>query len=414
MAEASSAQVSQRSLHGGTARGEDICVGSQAPWDFYIMSSATCLLLLSCWQGAKILDGGLTKIFPKYAALDEKSKKNVCIYFLELLFTTPAFLYCISVMPHSLDFSAVGKEDVTVEQVKAAGTMGSFVIHLYVFEIIYKDRIDWMMLSHHLMTIFIGATLWNSLYYTLNMVICAFSIVLLLANSDLQFLGQPFTAYFSTSLLFAAVTEQPTFVALIMYRISESRHVRKMLQIAAVSSCLTKLYAFCLTWTVYDRIVLHPVQTIHAVRGNFDWELFFKVYIPIASILLVVLQVTLCHLRCLLRPASNLHCTAESKLHSISPQLEAREEVSQRHDSMRNSWRCAESSRWSTKLQRFLLHPNCVGAGWKGPQVCISTRVVHACGLILAMASECLSVTVDGEGGPRRNSLSVITEAAAA
>ena len=76
-----------------------------------------------------------------------------------------------------------------------------------------------------------------------------------------------------------------------MYRLSESRHVNSVLRFAAVSSCLTKMYAFCLTWAMYYREVLHPPKMIKSVRGNFDWELFLEIYIPVASILLIVLQV---------------------------------------------------------------------------------------------------------------------------
>ncbi|EKX51253.1 hypothetical protein GUITHDRAFT_103170 [Guillardia theta CCMP2712] len=245
------------------------CLGLQAPWDFYIVSSATALLLLGCWAGAKVLDMALTKSSSKYASMSSRTKKNICIYILEVVITTPAFLYCVALVPESLDMSSIGTEDTVVEQYKAAGTMGSLVVHLYIFEMLYKDRIDWMLLTHHLMTILVGVVLWNALYYTLDLRI---------------------VPYFATSLLFAAVTEQPTFIALLLYRFSESRVVRRMLQFAAIWSCITKVYAFCLTWAVYHRGLLYPTKKIISIRGSFDWELFFKVYIPIASILLVVLQ----------------------------------------------------------------------------------------------------------------------------
>jgi hypothetical protein len=120
----------------------------------------------------------------------------------------------------------------SLEQIRTAVTL---ITVLYLFEMIYREKMRFAMLCHHCLTIFASG----------------FMIVLLDKTQDPSFILT------GTLWLFQATTEQLTFVALFGYRLEwHPKILRPMLQFAAIQSLLVKMasvVACIVIWFKYQK-----------------------------------------------------------------------------------------------------------------------------------------------------------------
>lgn len=131
--------------------------------------------------------------------------------------------------------SSVFRLDFTVDKLEMIRTAVTLITVLYLFEMIYREKMRFAMLCHHCLTIFASG----------------FMIVLLDKTQDPSFILT------GTLWLFQATTEQLTFVALFGYRLEwKPRILRPMLQIAAIQSLLVKMasvIACIFVWFKYQK-----------------------------------------------------------------------------------------------------------------------------------------------------------------
>lgn len=163
----------------------------------------------------KALSTVLTKYSGDYRDSDREKQKNMVVYYMELIFTT-AVLVAMTTGSVPMVFLEAGT--YPIDFLKLAYYSASFVATLYVYEIIYKDRIRFSLLSHHLASIFLvmnGLTLFVERDY----------------NYDILRSG--------ALLSMQALTEQPTFLGLIMYRFNH-RWTAGTLKFAAILSVVLK------------------------------------------------------------------------------------------------------------------------------------------------------------------------------
>ncbi|GAK67468.1 uncharacterized protein PAN0_018d5696 [Moesziomyces antarcticus] len=182
----------------------------------YFIANLLHNLLLPCMVGRKWRD------------IKAEHRRTLVVYVLQLVITTLVVAMQLSVCSLiSLRF-ALWKVNV----VRACACL---IAALYLFELIYRYRMTYPMIAHHLITCF------------------AMSLALVMCER----LQDP--SYVITGLLwiFQATTEQTTFVALFMYRLkAPARMLRTVFRIAAVQSIVFKFASIAGTiwmWIKFQR-----------------------------------------------------------------------------------------------------------------------------------------------------------------
>jgi hypothetical protein len=119
--------------------------------------------------------------------------RNAVVYALELVITTPIFFVLViaSVMQWMSD------EDTQAAAIVVIHYCSTFMVSLYLFELAYKLDSAWPWIAHHLATI-----------------LCIYMSFLTLQDRASALA----VSRFGTFITLTAVTEQPTFAALLLYR----------------------------------------------------------------------------------------------------------------------------------------------------------------------------------------------------
>ncbi|KAF6767200.1 hypothetical protein PSEUBRA_003218 [Kalmanozyma brasiliensis GHG001] len=155
-------------------------------------------------------------------------RRTMVVYVLQILLTTVALVLQLAV-------AALLQNEFSVWRINVLRASACIIAALYVFELIYRYRMTYPMISHHAITCF------------------AISLSLVM----LEKLQDPSFALTGLLWIFQATTEQTCFVALFMYRLSEPVKVlRPLFCVSAVQSLVFKFASIGGTvwvWATYQR-----------------------------------------------------------------------------------------------------------------------------------------------------------------
>ncbi|KAK0527579.1 hypothetical protein OC842_004830 [Tilletia horrida] len=203
---------------------------SPLPTTPYFYHSMTFILFLILWIITLLITKALTACFgPRYTSLNFDHRRTTDIYVLNVILTTIAAIMQFAAMSaFSMDFRPWHFNIIR------AGIM--LISANYVFEICYRPRMRWQMLAHHVLTLFITMLSISVLYKTRD------PTILLSGNL----------------LLFLATLEQPTFIALFLYRLRFPRRaVKRWLFFSSVQTIIVKSVAALGTILVWARWQVH-------------------------------------------------------------------------------------------------------------------------------------------------------------
>jgi len=134
------------------------------------------------------------KIQRMIASLDEDKKRNIVIYVVQILGTTFALF---AQLYGGIDIVFHMKDETTRDRIEWAVLAIVSIVVIYIWELIYRLKIGWPLLIHHIITI----------------IFCQLNMASFFDTSQIELLR--------VALLsgFYATTEQPSFVALLFYRL---------------------------------------------------------------------------------------------------------------------------------------------------------------------------------------------------
>ncbi|CAM9932089.1 unnamed protein product [Chrysoparadoxa australica] len=200
-----------------------------------------------------------------YKKMSSRQKRNVHTYFLEIVITTPFFFWLTIAAPHLLLV-----RDATDERTKhgalAMAYCITWVCFLYLFELVYRTSTNVWLFLHHVAT--------------MGMTYAAIVAFLETRNNNLTLL---------LVMIYSALTEQATFVALLMHRF----HVNGAgvaFKVASIMSYLSKGAVFIITWVLYGSHVWPGIADESDVHAKM-WNFLFRILVPVVNIVLLVTQV---------------------------------------------------------------------------------------------------------------------------
>eukprot|EP00953_Heterococcus_sp_UTEX-ZZ885_P015534 8742-Heterococcus_DN1.PRE.2 len=200
------------------------------------------------------------------AGFNTRQQRNCICYMFEMVITSPLFFVLAAEAPFLL--TAQPQTVISVRSALSIMYSSTAIVLLYVFELLYRlDTNIWLMV-HHLATILTVALSALALVATLSV-----NVVLL------------------ETLLFSALSEQITFVALLMHRF-KVRGASLAFKAAAVQSYVCKGVVFCLCWVVYARVFYNGLAVVPGASAPAvsDWSAFLKYFVPIVNTVLAVTQ----------------------------------------------------------------------------------------------------------------------------
>jgi len=173
-----------------------------------------CYYILFCYAFCEATSLLLNTYLPAYREHTWRNKRNMDTYVLEVFASTVALIMCCGWGMKVI----VKKFDINDIIVARAGLC--IMAALYLFEISYRIRMNWQLLLHHLLSILLSIL---TLDATVN-------------TGDIRLMAA------GTLMGFCAITEQPSFVGLFLYRI-KSKHASFVLKLSAVNSLVFKMMA---------------------------------------------------------------------------------------------------------------------------------------------------------------------------
>lgn len=192
---------------------------------------------------AKLLDNALSQFLTKDKHFDSEKRKNIIVYVLEIVVTTVSLGLCVFITPNLL-----GIGDLSMTTLKFLNLIGHLILSLYLFEIAFKDGMHKSLLLHHFSMI--------TLYY--------------LAIIFFQRTEQVWILRAALFLMYGALTEQSTFVGLLLYRF-ESKWTAIVMKVSSISSIL--------------------IKTACVVLASYAWvkvnQLFWWIFFPIGVYLML-------------------------------------------------------------------------------------------------------------------------------
>lgn len=221
------------------------------------------VFILGYWVMSVALTEFLTRMSNAFKSMDVRHKRNVVTYFLELFATTISFFVFTVLFPRLITVSRIS-DPFTKDELTVATTGIGLVFYLYIFEMVYKTRINFSLLIHHILMVLMTCLTCFMLWDTLN----------------------PASAY-TMILVYSAITEQPVFIALILYRFGYQ--CRWWFRISAITGVLFKTVVFCLGFVVLKRAFLDVEFVNH--RNDFEWKKFIVIVFPIVNTCLFVVQI---------------------------------------------------------------------------------------------------------------------------
>lgn len=197
-----------------------------------------------------------TDLRAKFIALDEEKRRNVVTYVVEPVVTTFALVAQIYGGQEILRFS----DAPTQTQLDWVIMALQSIAVLYLWELIYRLRFGWPLLTHHLMTLLM-----------LQLATCAFDV-----EQQIHYIRG------GLMLGFYATTEQMSFVALFCYRMNVLEKYQAVL--FNISAAITFVIKLAVT-------VGSVVYYIHILRDGLfvnGWGTFIKYsFLPLLAILFV-------------------------------------------------------------------------------------------------------------------------------
>ncbi|CAM9818949.1 unnamed protein product, partial [Chrysoparadoxa australica] len=248
-----------------TARGIDQ-IGIPA-LSFWYASFSNIIILLAINVTSAFI-GRVLKYWCKdvYNTMDTRQKHNTKTYIMELIITTPIFFALTLKSPQLLR----GKLTEPITPYTGGYAMAysaTWLVLLYTWELLFRTSTNIWLIMHHMATI---TTVCLALVCLLDTYTEDVALLLILAYS--------------------AVTEQTTFLALVLHRFGY-KSAGSAFKIAAITSYLFKGAVFCLTWVTYVNVVLPGVCDPSLSSSADGWNAFWRVWIPLVNITLLATQV---------------------------------------------------------------------------------------------------------------------------
>ncbi len=199
------------------------------------------------------LQRGPTKMSNAFLALDDEKQRNTITYVTEIIVTTATLVMQIY---GSIDVLFKWSDETSQDRVEWMAISLQLITVLYVWELIYRLRIGWPLLVHHLVTLLL------------------IQLVVLTFDETRQFV------YKRGGILlgFHATTEQLSFVALFFYRtkLVQGKKLSFLFKFSAIQTFLFKTVATIGSFYVYWEILTSDVP------DESGWSTFWKIaFIPL-------------------------------------------------------------------------------------------------------------------------------------
>ncbi|KAK0545539.1 hypothetical protein OC845_005061 [Tilletia horrida] len=194
----------------------------------YFFSSATFIFLVLIWAFLQLISMTMAFFLGKrYTSMNFDQRRTSDIYILNCVLTTAAA---------ALQFASIGAFSLKFYswQFDLLRIAATFVASNYVVEMIYRPRMRLPMIAHHLLTLFL--------------IMLSLSILYEVKNPSILLSGN--------MLMFLATLEQPTFIALLMYRLR----------------CSKRSVNFALKFSSVQTIVIKSVAAAGAIAIWFKWQ----------------------------------------------------------------------------------------------------------------------------------------------
>ncbi|KAL9939493.1 hypothetical protein V8E36_001310 [Tilletia maclaganii] len=215
----------------------------------YFYHSCTFILFVILWALAALISKALASIYQaRFTTLTYDQRRTMEIYVLNIILTTVAAL---------LQFAAIGAFSLQFYawQFNIIRAVAILISANYCCEMLYRPRMRAPMIAHHILTLFITMLSMSVLYANRN----------------------PTMMLSGTMLLFLATLEQPTFIALFLYRLRYPTHtVKRWLYYSSIQTIACKSLAALGAvivwgrWQVVDRGALakaYDVLFVLAIVG---------------------------------------------------------------------------------------------------------------------------------------------------
>lgn len=197
------------------------------------------MFFLSLYVLAKMTNKGFEKYFGKvYTDLDIDKQRIAVTYVLEIMVTSGLLI----VMTYgSKTMLFVDYKETSHEETQAIMSGVHGMVALYTFELVYRVSFGIPLLVHHMVTIALAHLIACCMYErpSIN------TLDIMRAN---------------VLMAYTAITEQPSFIALLLYRMKMNEEASKWFYFAAIQSAVTKsilivsaLYYFCISPAQFGR-----------------------------------------------------------------------------------------------------------------------------------------------------------------
>ena len=192
---------------------------------------------------------GKTNKLGWYVASKTRIKRNIQTYLAQLLVTTMALLvFLIEGVP--LIFVDINESILLyADEIQWVIYFGILVMTLYLWELSYKSKMNWALVVHHLTTI----------------------ICIGVAGTHLAITGAWFSIQAFVTLGLTALTEQSTFVALILYRMELWRHAGRAFMVSAIWTIVTKTFLVVITMVLWWYSVVYPFLYVPGNKDLIMW-----------------------------------------------------------------------------------------------------------------------------------------------
>lgn len=235
-------------------------------------------MILSMWLVFQLVHKVLKKFSAKFRRMQIRHQHNVVTYIVETVITTAALILVLAWGSKTLFLG----QALSTEEVKITSYSLVLIATLYTCELLYRVETNLALATHHVVAVGYVIIIQFTFYDSAPRVGYPSAL-------ELQ-------EYVRVALLLAlhAVTEQPSFIALIMHRFS-ARGRAFMFQLAAVLAIVIKTAVFIFSFVLYGNYV-HKRSEIR-IKNNgrvTQWHSIWTVLFPIMNLLLYVTQVYAC------------------------------------------------------------------------------------------------------------------------
>lgn len=231
------------------------------------VNMASLVFLLGFWAMSVLITATLNRLSEKFRSMELRHKRNIVTYIFQIGATTASLSIFTVVFPRFITVSRI-EDPFTKEDMKMASIASGLVFYLYIFELVYKTSVNFSLMVHHILAIGMTCLTCFFLWDTMN----------------------PAAVYLMI-LLYSAVTEQPVFIALLLYRFGYK--CRWWFRFAAATGLLFKGSVFGLGFLVLQRALLDVHFTNY--RNDFGWKSFMTIVFPVVNVVLLVVQVYCIH-----------------------------------------------------------------------------------------------------------------------